>query len=344
MNSLTFALALSLSCLGIFVQALFGSNFVLTQLGFLILSVLIYLLLIKLDTDIIVKFSPLISIIGIFSLSLLLITAESIRGAKRWFLIFGFNLQPAAIFLPFFILAIASWLFLNKSRSLKMLATVVGLIVVPCGLVFKQPDLGTSVVMFLVLVAITFKAGFSFKNYLKLGLIVSPLFFLVFKFLKTYQFERLVSFLNPQYDPTGINYNSLQSEIAIGSGFLLGKGFHSATQSRLLFLPEAHTDFAFATFVEAFGLLGGLLILALLFWLLLNILKLSQNLNYHPIFQMYSFGVFAYLLIQTGFNIGMNLRLLPVVGVPLPFISYGGSALLTNYILLALGNKLKTLA
>jgi len=328
----------------VFVQALFQIDSALTQLSFLILSIIIYLIVLKLDADLLLKLSPLMAGLGLLALLLLFVLGEPIRGARRWFVLFGFNLQPSVVFLPFFMLLTSIWLFLNQKRDFSKLLFILGLILIPSALVFKQPDLGTAIVLLLSLTAITYNAGFAIKDYLKLGLIALPLTMLVSRFLKTYQIERIISFLNPQYDPMGINYNSLQSEIAIGSGFIFGKGFHSASQSKLLFLPEAHTDFAFATFIEAFGLLGGILLLVLLFILLQNLLKLSQNQKYHPIFRYYTFGVLVFLFIQSVFNIGMNLRLLPVVGVPLPFISYGGSALLTNYLLLAITAKLKSLS
>jgi rod shape determining protein RodA len=172
---------------------------------------------------------------------------------------------------------------------------------------------------------------------------MAPLLAVLSRFLKTYQLERIISFINPQYDPSGINYNSLQSAIAIGSGFIFGKGFYRASQSKLHFLPEAHTDFAFATFIEAFGFLGGTLVLGLLFYLLFSLLKEWSQNRHGELYRNYIFGVTAFFFIQTVFNVGMNLRLLPVVGVPLPFISYGGSGLLSNFILLSLGAKLKEL-
>ena len=343
MNNLTLILAIILSLLGIFVQTLFGLDFALTQLSFLLLSLVIYLLIKKLEVDFLIKLTPFFTGLGILLLALLFVIGDPIRGAKRWFVLFGFNLQPSVIFLPFFILFISIKLYLLKSRYFSDLLKILGLIIIPVFLVFKQPDLGTAVVLLFSLGAITYNAGFKINHYLKLIFIASPGAVLLSRFLKTYQLQRLVSFLNPQYDPSGINYNSLQSVIAIGSGFIFGKGFHAASQSKLLFLPEAHTDFAFATFVEAFGLLGASLVLSLQFYLLILLLKQSQQQKYSPIFRYYTFGVLAFFFIQTVFNVGMNLRLLPVVGVPLPFISYGGSSLLSNFILLSLSAKLKEL-
>lgn len=343
MNNLTLILAIILSLLGVFVQSLFGLNFALTQLSFLLLSLLIYLLIRKTDVDLVIKLAPLLTGLGILLLILLFIVGEPIRGARRWFVLFGFNLQPSVVFLPFFILFVSTRLYLLKNRRFQDLLSFLTIIMIPVLLVFKQPDLGTAVVLLVSLGAVTYNSGFAIMHYLKLLLIALPAILVFSRFLQAYQLQRLVSFLNPQYDPSGINYNSLQSEIAIGSGFIFGKGFHSASQSKLLFLPEAHTDFAFATFVEAFGLLGASLVLGLLFYLLLTLLKQSQQQKYSPVYRYYTFGVLGFLFIQTVFNIGMNLRLLPVVGVPLPFISYGGSALLSNFILLSLGAKLRDL-
>jgi rod shape determining protein RodA len=162
--------------------------------------------------------------------------------------------------------------------------------------------------------------------------------------LKPYQIERIISFLNPHYDPQGINYNSLQAIIAIGSGGLFGKGFASGSQSRLQFLPENHTDFVFASFTETFGLTGALVLVICYFFFLKSLLDSLLTLdNNQPLYTNFSYGVFLYLFVQFFFNIGMNLRILPVVGVPLPLISYGGGTILTIYLLLGLREKLKEL-
>jgi len=342
-NNLTFILAIILSLLGIFVQAIFGIDYALAQLSFLVLSIIIYLALSKLDAYLLLKLTPLLSGLGILLLTLLFLVGDPIRGAKRWFVLFGFNFQPAVIFLPFFILYLTLKLYENKKRQFKDLLQYLGLILIPFFLIFKQPDLGTATVLFFSLTAVTFSAGFLWTYYVKLLVLMAPLLAVLSRFLKTYQLERIISFINPQYDPSGINYNSLQSAIAIGSGFIFGKGFYRASQSKLHFLPEAHTDFAFATFIEAFGFLGGTLVLGLLFYLLFSLLKEWSQNRHGELYRNYIFGVTAFFFIQTVFNVGMNLRLLPVVGVPLPFISYGGSGLLSNFILLSLGAKLKEL-
>jgi len=342
-NNLTFVLAVVLSFLGIFVQALFSFDNALTQFSFLVLSVVIYLTITRIDLDFWLKLAKPLTVLGLILLAALLVIGDPIRGAKRWFVLLGFNLQPSVVFLPFFLLFIAMMLTKNPNRQFKNLFKTLAYILVPVFFVFKQPDLGTAVVLFFSLASVTYFAGFPWRYYLSLLLAFLPLSAFSLRFLKTYQIQRLTSFISPQYDPSGINYNSLQSVIAIGSGFIFGKGIDKVSQSKLLFLPEAHTDFAFATFVEAFGLLGGVLILGLMFYFLLNLLRQSDQANNSLVCRYYAFGMFSYFFIQTVFNIGMNLRLLPVVGVPLPFISYGGSSLLSNFILLSLGHKLKEL-
>ncbi len=343
MNNLSFILAVVLSFLGIFVQSLFGFNNALTQFSFLILSVIIYIVILKVDLDFWLRLARPLTILGLVLLSLLLIFGDPIRGARRWFVLFGFNFQPSIVFLPFFLMFLAIFLNKNTNRGFGNLAHLLLSIMIPVFLVFKQPDLGTAVVLFFSMSVITYFAGFNWRYYLTMFLGLLPLLVLSLRFLKTYQLQRLISFISPQYDPSGINYNSLQSVIAIGSGFFFGKGINHISQSKLLFLPEAHTDFAFATLVEAFGLVGGLLVLSLLFYFFFYLLKQANNSSFNSIYRYYTVGMLGYFFIQTVFNVGMNLRLLPVVGVPLPFISYGGSSLLSNFILLSLGNKLKEL-
>ena len=341
MKHQSFILAILLSAIGIFVQILFGLDNAISQFSFLLLSISIYIVISKLDVYLILKLNKIFVLIGLISLILLLVVIDPIRGARRWFVLFGFNLQPSNIFMPFFLLYISSLLNDKSTNKLKDLLRIILTIAIPVLLVFKQPDLGTAVVLGISLLSTTYLAGFPFAYYLSLLLVSIPLLFL--KALKPYQLQRLVSFTNPNFDPSGINYNSLQSVIAIGSGFIFGKGLNTASQSKLMFLPEAHTDFAFASLTEAFGLMGSLLVISLLFYFLFSLIKQVGQSNTHPVFRYYMFGLFFYFFIQTAFNIGMNLRLLPVVGVPLPFISYGGSSLLTNFILLAYSTKLKEL-
>lgn len=340
MKSRFFIQAVVLSLLGVFVQVLFGFENAVTQLSYVILSLVIFLILTRIDIHIILKIGNIFTALGLLLLLLLLILADPIRGAQRWFVIGGFNLQPSVIFLPFFMLSLAMYLSQLTDKSLPNLIKTLMFIAIPMLLVFKQPDLGTALIIGLSLFSMTYLVGFPLRHYLTLCLIGLPFSFLFIKLLRPYQIDRLVSFINPNFDPSGINYNSLQSTIAIGSGFIFGKGFNLSSQSRLFFLPESHTDFVFAALAEAFGLFGSILVTGLLFFFFLTLLKEAGG-GTRRLYRYYVFGLLSYLFFQTVFNIGMNLRLLPVVGVPLPFISYGGSSLLSNFTFLALATKLK---
>jgi rod shape determining protein RodA len=342
-NKLFFILAVLLSLLGIFVQLIFGFENATNQLFFLIISATIFLAISRLEADIILNLSKPLSVIGILLL-VFLFMIDPIRGARRWFVLFGFNLQPSVVFFPFFLLYLSMFLNKHGDKTLALFIKIFFALLVPVVLVFKQPDLGTAVVLFVSLAAPLYLANFPWRYYAGIGLISVPLLMTSFAFLKKYQLERIISFINPNFDPSGVNYNSLQSVIAIGSGFIFGKGFNTATQSKLMFLPEAHTDFAFATLVEAFGFLGGLLALSVMFYFFYLLLREAGNQKYSSIYRYYIFGTFTYFVVQSTFNVGMNLRLLPVVGVPLPFISYGGSSLLGNFVLLSLASKLKELS
>jgi len=342
-KNLPLILAILLSVIGIFVQLIFGQQYALNQLFFLIISLAIFLAMTRLDLDWLIKLITPIFFFGLGLLILLLLFTEPIRGAKRWFVLFNYNLQPSIIFLPFFLLFFSFFLQTKPKKDFANFLKAWAYILLPVFLIFKQPDLGSSVVVLITLSSPLYLSNFPLKYYGLIGAFLAPFILAGSRFLKSYQLERITSFLNPQYDPSGINYNSLQSAIAIGSGFIIGKGFNAASQSKLMFLPEAHTDFAFATLVEAFGFLGGILTLSLLFGLFYYLLKQVSNRENNVLYRYYLFGAFAYLTVQTVFNVAMNLRLLPVVGVPLPFVSYGGSNLLSNFILLAIAEKIKEL-
>jgi rod shape determining protein RodA len=200
---------------------------------------------------------------------------------------------------------------------------------IPVGIIMLQPDLGSAITVLIMIIPIILYN----KKLLKLSLIVgitllilSPL---VYKFgLKTYQQQRITHFLEPSTDPLGQGYNLIQSQIAIGSGGFFGKGYRQGTQAQLLFLPEKHTDFIFAATTEELGLFSVLLIIAAYFTIIKTLFnKAFQTTNNLPLF-LFTLGIAFEIWAQTFINIGMNLGLLPVTGIPLPFMSVGGSSLM----------------
>lgn len=260
------------------------------------------------------------------------------RGSIRWIRILGLTLQPSELIKPLVVVFFASYFFEFKKFSLVNLLKAGGLIIIPVMLVFFQPDLGSSLVVFLSWLGVILAAGLPLKLFFS-GLIVL-LTGLPFgwKFLHSYQQQRVISFLNPMADPLGAGYNLIQSVVAVGSGQLFGRGLGRGTQAQLMFLPERHSDFIFASIAEEFGFLGSLILIFLigfLFWRILIIAQTSRD----KLGFLISLGLFSSLFGQTLINIGMNLGMLPITGVTLPLISYGGSSLVATLIGLGIINN-----
>ena len=216
----------------------------------------------------------------------------------------------------------------NEPYKLKELLVPVLIVIVPFLLILKQPDLGTALILIIIFISIVFFIGMNWKSFmiaLSGGLILIPI---GWHFLKDYQKERLITFLNPENDPLGAGYHIIQSMIAVGSGEIFGKGFLSGSQTQLKFLPEQQTDFVFSVFAEEWGFIGGLILIvmfmAIIFWGLKIALQARDLLG-----TIIAFGITALISWEVFINIGMVLGILPVVGIPLPFLSYGGSSMLS---------------
>lgn len=255
-----------------------------------------------------------------------LVLGEHVRGSVRWIPLFGFNLQTSELVKPLLILSFARYFSTHPPRSLRSVFLSLLLLSAPLALILRQPDLGTALVICTIFATQIFVAGLSPWLIAAALALLTYLGSLAPHFLHDYQLARLESFLNPGKDPLGIGYNVIQSQIAIGSGGLFGKGLGHGTQSHLRFLPERHTDFVFASLVEELGLLGGSFVLIVLFFLLIHLTKSMLESSTIP--RLVLAGAIGYLLFQTFINIGMNLGVAPVTGVTLPLISYGGSSIL----------------
>jgi rod shape determining protein RodA len=276
-----------------------------------------------------------------FILSVLLLVCvpffgKTIYGAQRWIGFGLFNLQPSEI-AKISVLLLGAKLLAKIPDKLDWLVLFKVMLVgiVPAALIVNQPDLGSGLTVILLLGGMALYKGIETKI-LKGVLIVGPLL-LPFSwfFLHGYQKQRILTFLNPGRDPLGAGYHIIQSQIAIGSGGFWGKGFLEGTQSQLSFLPEKHTDFAFAVFGEEWGFVGALLLLVLFCMFLYQIVLTSQEAK-DQFGSLLCAGVFFYFFLQILINMGMVLGLMPVVGIPLPFISYGGSASVVNFCLIGL--------
>lgn len=277
-------------------------------------------------------------ILTVFLLLLPLFWGAGIRGSYRWIFIRNLSVQPSEVAKPFFVISIASLVCLLEKKisdlSRILLATL--LILIPSAIVFIQPDLGSSLVFVFAGFVILFFSGV--RKSLVLGIWGGGFLLTMLSsnfLLAEYQKERLRAFLNPFEDPLGRGYNLIQAEIAIGSGGWIGRGVGAGTQTRLLFLPERHTDFIFSSFAEGFGFFGVFILLLAYFFLFWRLSQVVFSSEIKFIF-LTKLGLLAYLWFQTIVNIGMNLGILPVTGVPLPFFSYGGSSLVAGLVSVAL--------
>jgi len=267
-----------------------------------------------------------------------LIFGHPIMGAKRWLFLGPFAVQPSEFTKLIVILVLAKYFGETEMliHDLKSFLKALALVAIPAVLIVFEPDLSTAIILLILfgtaisVVHVKPKVLWGFACF---GLSLFP--FIWAFVLKDYQKGRLIGFLFPSHDPFGVGYHGLQSKIAIGSGFIFGKGFLKGTQTQLHFLPEACTDFIFSVFAEEWGLVGCLILLGLYLYLFMAGLNISKKAK-TPFELMLALNITSMFFWQTAINIAMALGLLPVMGVPLPFMSYGGSASLVNFISLGL--------
>ncbi len=263
--------------------------------------------------------------------SLFGITAQ---GSQRWINLYFINLQPSELMKIAIIICFAKYYHRVQVAHVNRIRNIIipiFILIVPISLVISQPDLGTSILIALSGIIVLWLAGVNVKYffYSSLVFIISAPF--VISFLKPYQKLRILTFFDPDKDPLGAGYQIIQSKIAVGSGGLTGKGFLKGTQGYLEFLPEKHTDFIFTLFSEEFGFIGSILLLILYAILIFRILRIgSLSRNFFGKFFCFGFGsaIFVYITV----NMSMVLGLLPIVGSPLPIMSYGGSSMLATMI------------
>lgn len=279
-----------------------------------------------------------IYLVALLALALVPWFGDAAMGAKRWIGFGGLRFQPSELMKIGLLLALASLYQVLPSDQIsrpRFVALALAIIAVPVVLTLRQPDLGSAVLFAVVGLAVLFAAGVSLFYFVAGGVLTLASVPLIWSNLHAYQRQRLETFLNPESDPLGAGYHIIQSKIAFGAGGLTGRGFMRGTQSQLDFLPEKHTDFIFTMIGEEWGFVGCAVILIVFALILINLLWLSFSAR-TPFARLLAFGtgvtIFTYMFI----NIAMVTGLVPVVGVPLPFVSYGGSSMVTLMVCLGL--------
>lgn len=311
----------------------FQKQFFFAGLGIVLLFLFAFI-----DSYFLKSFSRYFYILGALVLLAVLIFGSTIRGTKGWFNVFGFGLQPVEFVKIVLILFLANFFSglatkVKTSRHFFMSAISAFFLIF---LVLLQPDFGSALILGTIWLIMIIAAGFSKKYFLIVGVAVLIIFTISwFLLFKEYQKERIMTFLNPTANSLESGYNISQAMIAVGSGGLMGKGVGFGSQSQLKFLPEAQNDFIFAVIAEELGLLGVLLVLGFyslfFFRCLMTLKKINNDFGIYFII-----GAAGLIFIQMFINIGMNLGIMPVVGLPLPFVSYGGSSLLSLLILVGI--------
>ncbi|MBF0565099.1 MAG: rod shape-determining protein RodA [Nitrospirae bacterium] len=311
-------------------------NYYLKQLLWMCIGVCMLMVVVIFDYAWLKKFGYVLYLLGLFMLLLVLFVGKSGMGAQRWLEFGFFRFQPSDLFRILMIVALSRYLCTLKGplTRWKFLFSLGVFGILPFILIIKQPHLGTG----LIVLATYFFLALSKKiektiliTILILSLLVLPLLGkTIWKHLKDYQKNRIVAFIDPARDPKGIGYQIEQSKITIGSGMLFGRGYLKGTQGPLRFLPEKHTDFIFSVFAEEWGFVGSMAIFA--FYLLLFVRGLDTAVKAKDDFGRFvALGITFMLFLYFIINLGMVIGMMPVVGVPIPFMSYGGTSMVANY-------------
>lgn len=312
-----------------------STSYVETQTISTIIGLIAILVLMFFDYQILEKlYIPIyILSIGLLVAVLLVGVGDEQWGSRSWLYIGSFGFQPAEFAKLGVIISLAKIIDKNKEEinSLKVLAKVLIFALIPVALILRQPDLGTAIVFVFFTAVMLFVAGLRIKYFLialGAGILSLPIVWLQ---MDNYQKERILNFLNPERDVSNTGYQALQSKIAIGSGKIFGRGLFSGTQTQLNYLPEKHTDFIFAVIVEELGFIGGAVLLILYFILLMRMINIAKNTS-DTFASLVVTGIASLMFFHIFQNVGMTIGLMPITGIPLPFMSYGGTFQLINLV------------
>jgi rod shape determining protein RodA len=326
----------------IFSSSIFSGDFsnFYKQIFFFLVGFSFLIFLSRMDWNFLKSDSKIISILFFIFLILLLglfLFAPLTRGIRGWYRVGGFSFSPIE-FIKILVIILLAKYFSSHHRTIyrtKDILKSLIYIILPSAAVFFQPDLGSIFVLLSIWTAMILISGIKIKHFAVLVFCGLILFGFAWSFLlKDYQKERLVSFLHPQIEPKGISWNLVQSQIAIGNGGFLGQGFGKGSQTQYGFLPERQTDFIYSAIAEEFGLVGVSFLIICYAFLIWRIIKISVSVKdeSNNFIKLYSFGLITLFFSQALVNIGMSLGLFPIIGLPLPFVSYSGSCLISCYI------------
>lgn len=350
-----FALAIFLSIIGI--MTIYSAtrpvgfeehpDFYIKQICWLLIGIGVLFFAVRFDYIWLGRLSLPIYIAGLVLLVAVLIAGKKGMGAQRWLSLGFISFQPSEFFRIIFVIMLSRY-FCSVQENMgffTIIKTFFILAFIPLLIIILQPDLGTAIILLALFVSLSLIKGLHKKIivFFSIIAIISVPFIgdIFWKGLKDYQKNRLVAFLQPEADPAGIGYHINQSKVTIGSGGILGKGYLNGTQGPLRFLPERQTDFIFSVFAEEWGLIGSLLLIFL--YLLVIFRGIDTALKAKDEFgRLLASGITFMLAIYTAINIGMTLGVMPVVGIPLPFMSYGGTALVSNFIAIGILINIRT--
>lgn len=302
------------------------------QIIFFFIGLIFLTLFVVIDYRSLASIEIYLYVLNLLFLTAVLVMGKEALGAQRWIAIGAYSFQPSEFAKILLIICLAARLSQENALLPEKLAGTLVYIAIPMAFIMKQPDLGTSLVLIAILFAMLYVRGLNpifILGLTALGLAVAPFL------LKPYQKDRLLVFLNPDIDPTGAGWNLTQSTIAIGSGKLWGTGLLSGTQTQLKFVPEHSRDFIFTVLGEELGFVGGAALIALYFILLWRAVKIAKD-SRDNVGALIATGITALFFFHIFVNIGMTMGIMPVTGIPLPFLSYGGSSLITNMMAIGL--------
>jgi rod shape determining protein RodA len=312
------------------------------QIVFVVVGLVLMWLMASIDYHSLMGRVPIMYLLSILTLLAVLLVGAKVFGSRRWIVILGFTFQISEFVKLVLILLVARFLTELRSETLdwRELLKLSGLVFLPMILVVKQPDLGTALTYLPILAIGVYLAGLRREYLVVIGLLAVFVLPVSWNFLQDYQKDRLISFQYPDRDPRGTGYQTIQSKIAVGAGGMWGQGVAKGTQTQLRFLPVPHTDFIFSAFAEEHGFVGVVIVLALYFVLLMQIIQNAQTAPDRA--GMYiCMGVVALLVFHLLVNVGMVVGRMPVTGIPLPLMSAGGSNTLSTFLMLGLVNNVR---